>query len=187
MSSDLDIAAQRLLGELAELSLAVARDLAAAIHESDDDGQMMGLTQAFAKVGRCLRMSLALAMRLGRGEALAPAAGNRDDRDLELETERDESDFIEERPERLDDRENLFDRLPSGDLDVQIATVARALASAAGALPAARNYRDRCKALVTEACRLSRMEPDAPSPDEAWRAAAGATDVAIAAPRGPPH
>ena len=39
MSSDADIVAQRLLGELAELSLGVARDLSAAIHETDDTDQ----------------------------------------------------------------------------------------------------------------------------------------------------
>jgi len=138
----------RLLSRLAELSLAVAEDVHAAVLACDDTDRMIRLADSFVRVGRCMRMSIALSMRLARGEPLSTP------REEVLETEaaeRDESRFIEERPERLDDRENLFDRLPSGDLDTQIATVARSLASAARVLPApaARDYRRRCEALAT--------------------------------------
>jgi hypothetical protein len=133
-------------------------------------------------------MAVALAMRLRRGEGLAPATRDRDSRDLEPEVERDESVFIEERPERLDDRENLFDRLPSGDLDTQIAAVARSLASATRVLPpaAAGGHRARCKALITEARRLQPARPDEAPPDDTWPGPAQA-DLALARPRGPPR
>ena len=191
MTSDADIAAQRLLGELAELSLATARDLSAAIHQTEDTTELVALADAYAKISRCVRMSVALAMRLRRGERLSPTVR---DPDLEREDfERDESDFIEERPERPEglERENLYDRLPSGDLPTQIATVARALSRAARVLPADRDYRARCDTLVAEARRLVPSGLAGLPPDEVWRPgeASRASGVALAPnrSRGPPR
>jgi hypothetical protein len=188
MTSDADIAAQRLLGELAELSLATARDLSAAIHQTEDTTELVALADAYAKIGRCLRMSVALAMRLRRGERAAPAVRDHDAEREEIE--RDESEFVEERPERLE-RERLYDRLPSGDLPTQIATLARSLSRAARVLPAAGAYRARCEVLVADARHLAhsaleRPPPDAPSPPDSSSSAVGVA-VASNRTRGPPH
>jgi hypothetical protein len=188
MTSDADIAAQRLLDELAELSLATARDLSAAIHQTEDTAELVALADAYAKIGRCLRMSVALAMRLRRGERLSPAV--RDEIEIEREEiERDESVFIEERPEGLE-RENLYDRLPSGDLPTQIATVARTLSRAASVLPAAAAYRARCATLAADAQRLAHSALERPPSDNAWPTAAASPGAGVAIAtnrsRGPP-
>ena len=197
MSSDPDIVAQRQLAELAQLSIAVARDLSVAIHQTRATAELIGLADAYAKVGRCLRMSVALAARLRSGDTEAPAAtpAQRADSELEpqLEIERDESKFVEERGERLEARENLYDRLPPGDLPTQIATVARVLTSAAGALPAVSDryrYRARCQALVAEARGLQPPGPEAVAPDAAWPPAGTSSGSGVALgpnrSRGPP-
>jgi hypothetical protein len=183
MSSEADIAAQHLLEELAELSLGMARKLSAAIHATEDTGEMVALAEVYAKVGRCLRMSVALAMRLRRGEPMAPA---REAAERAEPAERDESRFLEERPERLE-QENLYDRLPSGDLPTQIAAVARSLSRAARALPAANDYGARCEALITQARRLQPSGPAGLPPDEVALGPNRAVDVALARPRGPPR
>ena len=159
MSAEPDIAAQRQLSELAELSLKVAQRLAAAM-EGAESRDLVRLADAFAKVGRCMRMCIALAGRLARGEALAPA---RRDRDLDADQAEpdDWEDFDEE--ERFEglERESLFDRLPAGDPAAQVAGIARILASATRALPDADRYRVRCEAIVAGARRdLPRRPPD---------------------------
>ncbi len=196
MSSDPDIAAQRQLAELTQLSLAVARDISVAIHETHAAAELIGLADAYAKVGRCLRMSVALAARLRSGDTGAPAQlGEREPApkvEPELELERDESKFVEERGERPEARENLYDRLPPGDLSMQIATVARVLTSAARALPAVSDrYRARCDALVTEARRLHPAGSEGMASDPAWPPAERSSGSVVAlAPnraRGPPR
>ena len=190
MPSEADIAAQRQLSELTELSLAAAREVQGALQGADTQ-QLIGLVDAMAKIGRCVRMSIALAARLRSGKAFAPAG--RESRDLAVEEERDESAFIEERPERPErlDRENLFDRLPAGDLDTQVATVARMLTSATKVLPAGNAYRARCETLIAGARRG--VPRRSPPPDAARsgpaRAASGPTGLAIAPnrSRGPPR
>lgn len=182
MSSGIDLSAERaLLSELAELSLAVARDLSAAAVATDDVNEMVRLSDAFTRVGRCVRMSIALSARLARGEPLARQA--REPR--EIEHERDESVLIEERPER-EERENLFDRLPAGDLGVQIATIARTLSIAAKALPApaAERHRTRCREFAAKAATPG---PRPPGRDYATSASVIVLDGAVARPRGPPH
>jgi hypothetical protein len=156
---------QRQLSALAELSLAVAQDVRAAISDSDDPAELGRLTEAFCKVGRCMRMAIALSMRLSRGERLVPA---RADADLELaaEDERDDWDADEDAPEGLE-RESLYDRLPTGDLPTQIGAIARTLAAAARALPgpAAQTWRTRCEALAAEvAVDLPEPPPRTPRP-----------------------
>ena len=188
MPSETDILAaqERLLNGLAELSLPLAERLQAACLAADDTDEMIRLGEAFTKVGRCLRMSIALALRLRRGE---PAIAAHEDPDLEVE--RDEPAERAERLERLDDREDLYDRLPAGDLPTQIATVARALRSAAKVLPAAEAaaYEAQCEALVANADLPP--PPDRPLQSSRWRGQASATALATAftpaRPRGPPH
>ena len=190
MPSEADIAAQRQLSELAELSLAAAREVQGALQGADTQ-QLIGLVDAMAKIGRCVRMSIALAARLRSGEAFAPAV--RASRDLAVEDERDESVFVEERPERPEclDRENLFDRLPAGDLDTQVATVARILTSATRDLPTASAYRARCETLIASARRD--VPRRSPPPDAARPGPPGAVSdvtglaIAPARSRGPPR
>lgn len=174
---------QRQLSGLAELSLAMAEKLQAAALATDDTRELVRLSDGFCKVSRCLRMAIALSMRLTRGERMAPPREDREDRDLELETERDDFedlDDFDERPER----ESLYDRLPSGDLPAQIATIARTLSAAAKALPTpvADTYRARCEAIVFETVRpqgegLKPLEQAVPS----------AIAQALTRSRGPPR
>src|SRR4051812_12359087 len=100
MPSETDSAAQRLLSELAELSLGMARKLEAAAQATHHASELSRLATAFCGVARCVRLSIALAARLARGEPLAPAA--RETRDLEAEADQpDETEVLEDRPERL--------------------------------------------------------------------------------------
>ena len=173
---------QRLLSSLAELSLAVAEDVQAAVSGTDDPAEVARLTDAFCKVGRCMRMAIALSMRLSRGERTAPAREGREDAGLELdlEDERDDWDDDEERPEGLE-RESLYDRLPSGDLPTQIGAIARTLAAAARALPgpAAQTWRTRCEALAAE------VAVDLPEPPPRTAPPIGATIVRLDPKRAP--
>jgi len=68
MPSEADIAAQRQLSELIELSLAAAREVQGALQGADTQ-QLIGLVDAMAKIGRCVRMSIALAARLRSGRS----------------------------------------------------------------------------------------------------------------------
>ena len=132
MASDADMTESdnRLLGGLAELSLAMARDLQAAVAATRDPRDLVRLVGAFAKVGRCLRLAVALRARLARGEALAPATRAQAGRDAPLDAElADETERPETvRPETVRaeslDHESLYERLPDGDPSV----IARGLA-----------------------------------------------------------
>ncbi|WP_293681686.1 hypothetical protein [uncultured Phenylobacterium sp.] len=187
MNLDADIAADQMLGELAQLSLAVARDLQAKVAATEDTDALIRLAEAFTKVGRCVRMSVALGMRLRRGEPLVPAA--LDVAATAPDVEREET-FVEERPERaerLDIYEPLFDRLPSGDLPSQIAVIARGLDRAAASLPEpqASAYRARCAA-IAGGRRPFPLRPaqDRPPPDPRRSLLAGAAVIDLA--RRPP-
>ena len=178
---------QRQLSALAELSLAMAEGLQAATLATDDTTDKLRLADAFTKVGRCLRMSIALSMRLSRGEPIASAREGRDlEAEAEVEAERDDSDVLEDRPERLE-HENLYDRLPAGDLATQIATVARTLAGVARTLPApvATACRARCEAIAAETAALVR--PPHELRERVEQAIPAATDHAPVRARGPPR
>jgi hypothetical protein len=61
--------AEALLGELAELGLMVAKELAVRLRESEDVDQTVALAGAFQKVSRVVRLTLALDFKLGRDAA----------------------------------------------------------------------------------------------------------------------
>jgi len=58
-----------MLGELAELGLMVARELAVRTRESEDVAQTVALADAFQKVSRVVRLTLALDVKLERDAA----------------------------------------------------------------------------------------------------------------------
>jgi hypothetical protein len=63
----------RMLGELAELGLVLARDLQQAALVAEDPQDKVRLAEAFARVGRGVRQSLALHARMERDAARAAA------------------------------------------------------------------------------------------------------------------
>jgi hypothetical protein len=66
--------AEAMLGELAELSLVVARELATRLRESEDVQETVALAGAFQKVTRVVRLTLALDAKLERDAARDAAA-----------------------------------------------------------------------------------------------------------------
>jgi hypothetical protein len=64
--------AEAMLGELAELSLVVARELATRLRESEDTEETVALAGAFQKMSRVVRLTLALDAKLER-DAVADA------------------------------------------------------------------------------------------------------------------
>jgi len=159
MASDADMIEDcgRLLGGLAELSLAMARDLQAAVAATNDPKDIVRLAGAFAKVGRCLRLAVALRVRVARGEALEAAARAQGERlDAETAIETDPSESV--RAEGLD-HESLYERLPDGDPVVIARGLAHDLIQTARALSApkgrvakpitlSRDYETLCRDLV---------------------------------------
>jgi hypothetical protein len=74
--------AEAMLGELAEHGLMVAKELAVRLRECEDAGEAVALANAFQKVSRVVRLTLALDFKLDRDAA-------RDDREAEqIEAER---------------------------------------------------------------------------------------------------
>jgi hypothetical protein len=63
--------AEAMLGELAELALMVAKDLAVRVRECEDADQAVALANAFQKTSRVLRLTLALDLKLDRDAARA--------------------------------------------------------------------------------------------------------------------
>jgi D-serine deaminase-like pyridoxal phosphate-dependent protein len=61
--------AEAMLGELAELGLMVAKELAVRVRESEDVDQTVALAGAFQKVSRVVRLTLALDFKLERDAA----------------------------------------------------------------------------------------------------------------------
>jgi hypothetical protein len=61
--------AEAMLGELAELGLMVAKELAVRLRESEDLDQTVALAGAFQKVSRVVRLTLALDVKLDRDAA----------------------------------------------------------------------------------------------------------------------
>jgi hypothetical protein len=61
--------AEAMLGELAEISLMVAKELAVQLRESEDVGETVELAAAFQKVSRVVRLTLALDFKLERDAA----------------------------------------------------------------------------------------------------------------------
>src|SRR5258708_32557576 len=82
--------AEAMLGEIAELALMVARELAVRTRESEDVDQTVALADAFQKVSRVVRLTLALDFKLERDFA-------RDARDAARETEKADADAVTQR------------------------------------------------------------------------------------------
>ncbi|HEX3367181.1 hypothetical protein [Phenylobacterium sp.] len=61
--------AEAMLGELAELALMVAKELAVRLRESEDVEQTVALADAFQKTSRVVRLTLALDFKLERDAA----------------------------------------------------------------------------------------------------------------------
>jgi hypothetical protein len=76
---------EAMLGELAELSLGVARELAVRLRESEDTDETVALAGAFQKMSRVVRLTLALDARLEREAARDAAAEARDAQKAEAE------------------------------------------------------------------------------------------------------
>ena len=153
---------QRQLSALAELSLTMAQDAQAASSSAANPTEFARITEAFCKAGRCMRMCIALSMRLSRPERIVPASQARTldvDAELDAELEEDLDDWDEDFDDPLE-RESLYDRLPAGDVPTQIAAVARTLASAAKAFPGplAERYRARCDTVIAQLA--ARPPPD---------------------------
>ena len=145
----------RLLGRLAELSLAACEDLAARAAEAEEPKLAADLHVAFAKAGRCLRQTVMLEAKLAQGQADVrrtdqarvrqaqtfapkPAPDRRDAREaylaegLEVEiTEQLEGAEREERLERLDDLLET-EREKPGFLTEPVAAVALRLCDGLG-------------------------------------------------------
>ena len=162
MASDADMIEtdNRLLHGLAEVSLAMAKDLHAAVIRTHDPKDITGLAGAFAKVGRCLRLAIALRARLASGKALVAAPRAQADRaaplDAEMAVEAERPDRV--RAESLD-RENLYERLPDGDpvviargLALELIQVTRDLSAPKGRdakpIVLSRDYETLCRDLV---------------------------------------
>ena len=73
-STDKKARTEAMLGELAELSLGVARELAVRLRESEDVGETVALAGAFQKISRVVRLTLALDAKLEREAARDAAA-----------------------------------------------------------------------------------------------------------------
>src|SRR3954471_17707816 len=60
---------EAILGELAELGLVVAKELAVRLRESEDANEAVALAGAFQKMSRTVRLTLALSAKLERDAA----------------------------------------------------------------------------------------------------------------------
>src|SRR4051812_32778185 len=65
---------EAILGELAELGLMVAKELAVRLRESEDAQETVALAGAFQKMSRTVRLTLALNAKLDRDAARDAAA-----------------------------------------------------------------------------------------------------------------
>src|SRR5476651_367451 len=77
--------AEAMLGELAELGLMVARELAVRTRESEDVDQTVALAGAFQKVSRVVRLTLALDVKLERDFVRDAQAQAREAREAETQ------------------------------------------------------------------------------------------------------
>jgi hypothetical protein len=83
--------AEAMLGELAELGLMVARELAVRTRESEDVEQTVALAGAFQKVSRVVRLTVALDFKLERDAA-------RDAQAQAREAEKAQAEAAQQRP-----------------------------------------------------------------------------------------
>jgi len=105
-----------MLGEVAELALMVARELAVRTRESEDVDQTVALAGAFQKVSRVLRLTLALEFKLERDAARDAKAEAREAQEAEaLAAEQREAETPRPPPTPTEARKtrvgNLINRL----------------------------------------------------------------------------
>jgi hypothetical protein len=79
--------AEAMLGEIAELGLMVAKELAARLRASEDVDETVALAGAFQKASRAVRLTVALDFKLDRDAAREAAAQAREARDAEAEAQ----------------------------------------------------------------------------------------------------
>jgi hypothetical protein len=129
----------RVLAELAELGLSLARGLEAKVQAAQTVEEAQGLALAFHRAARSVRLSLALEVRLARelmqgGREARVQLGRAVDRRKEqvravvtrevmTESESDEAEsLLDELEERLDEAA-LFDDFAAGEVEAQIARI----------------------------------------------------------------
>jgi hypothetical protein len=76
--TDKALRSEAMLGEVAELALMVARELAVRLRGSEDVGEAVALAGAFNKASRAVRLTLALDAKLDREAARDAAAAARE-------------------------------------------------------------------------------------------------------------
>lgn len=87
--------AEQILGELAELGLMLARDLATEARAAEAMGEKVALAAAFQKTSRAVRLTLALDAKLTRDASRDPAQAARDARAEAAETALRESRIVQ--------------------------------------------------------------------------------------------
>ena len=110
------VRAEAILGELAELGLMVAKELAVRLRECEDTEETVALAGAFQKVSRVVRLTLALDFKLERDAAReeraeaqeAATAARLAENDDDLYGDHDADDPAEPRKRRVD---SLMNRL----------------------------------------------------------------------------
>jgi hypothetical protein len=108
--------AEAMLGELAELGLMVARELAVRTRESEDVDQTVALAGAFQKVSRVVRLTLALDVKLQRDFVRDAQAAAREAQEVDAEAAaRDRAEAPRAPPSPIEARKsrvrNLLGRL----------------------------------------------------------------------------
>jgi hypothetical protein len=91
-SADKQARAEAMLGELAELGLMVARELAVRVRESEDAGETVALAGAFQKMSRVVRLTLALDAKLERDAARDWAAEAQAAREADAQAQAEAAD-----------------------------------------------------------------------------------------------
>ena len=79
---------EAILGELAELGLMVAKELAVRLRESEDAQETVALAGAFQKMSRTVRLTLALNAKLDRDAARDAAAEARTEAEVQAQAAR---------------------------------------------------------------------------------------------------
>jgi len=88
-NTDKQARVEAMLGELAELSLGAARELAVRLRESEDTDETVALAGAFQKMSRVVRLTLALDAKLEREAARDAAAEAKASGQAQAEAEAD--------------------------------------------------------------------------------------------------
>jgi hypothetical protein len=108
-----------MLGELAELGLMLARDLAVQARAAEDTQEKVALTAAFQKTSRAVRLTIALDFKLERDAARAEREAQIHDRDGAAACDRAEREAA-----------RLEDLVPRGPADLPPAERQKAHAAA---------------------------------------------------------